>query len=326
MNAEIHTLTAYHLHFSYMKRNNPLKDELVETIKNGDTPNLSLDDLLNLFCYTSNNGQFDLLSNGGKIILLDSVWSKESINGHERIYIAPHCGKRDVPTQMIKLKDNLEKQNFGPEWASTYMFNIFLYCIDGEYYAVFHRFGGSGCKTVFYHVLNQILKQKGIKMEMNWMPPTNIKSEKETEYEISKISLICEEQNSSDVADDLIMKKKKKSVFKKKLTLNLNSGYMNLKNILHKYLIKEISSEDAMSAIKNDIKDDEYNNAALYIKIGKMEKRVSWTDFEGLIDGFDISDKIVAAGENYLDELKKCSDEFIFKLLSESQQEYENVY
>lgn len=48
---------------------------------------------------------------------------------------------------------------------------------------------------------------------MNWMPPTNIKNEKE--YEITKISLICEEQNSSDVADDLIMKKKKKSVFKK---------------------------------------------------------------------------------------------------------------
>lgn len=79
---------------------------------------------------------------------------------------------------------------------------------------------------------------------------------------------------------------------------------MNLKNILHKYLIKEISSEDAMSAIKNDIKNDEYNNAALYIKIGKMEKKVSWTDLEGLIDGFDISDKIVAAGGNYLDELK----------------------
>lgn len=55
------------------------------------------------------------MSNGGKNILLDSVWSKESINRHERIYITPHCGKRDVPTQMIKLKDNLEKQNFGPE-------------------------------------------------------------------------------------------------------------------------------------------------------------------------------------------------------------------
>ena len=40
MNNFIHTLTAYKLEFSYMKRNNPHREELEDKIKNEEKPHM----------------------------------------------------------------------------------------------------------------------------------------------------------------------------------------------------------------------------------------------------------------------------------------------
>ena len=65
----LHTLTAYHLKFSYMKRNNPLREELDEQIKNGETPNVIVTELLDELVNLTENHQYATLINGGKVVL-----------------------------------------------------------------------------------------------------------------------------------------------------------------------------------------------------------------------------------------------------------------
>lgn len=317
MSEALHTLTAYHLNFSFMKRNNPLRDLLVDEIKGDEKPKI---DILNIFkqlvCLTIEQ-KYEPLIGMNKIIMLDKITEEYEIDKNKkRLFLVPNAGKINIPIQMINLKERNKKYQFGSDWASTYPHNIFVYEINGEYYMICHRNGGSGCKTILSLVLNKILKQKGIKVDINWMPPTNDKHE--SNYEIDKISLIYEENKSSDVAD-AISKKKKRVVEVKKLTLSLNTGcFRNVEKILKQYKLKEISKHEAFEEIKRDIDADEYNNASLLVKIGKTRKKVSWDDFEGLIDGFDITDELSGLkGNEFIDALKRCSDDFLMKLINE---------
>jgi hypothetical protein len=177
-----------------------------------------------------------------------------------------------------------------------------------------HRNGGSGCKTALNGVLNKILKHRGIKINMNWMPPIADKSE--SNYDIEKISLICEEHKSSDIADEINKSSKKIQI--KELTLSLNQGrFPQISNVLKKYQIREITKETALKDIKRELNDESYNNASVLIKIGHSKKRVSWDDLEGLIDGFDITDKVHGLkGTEFIKQLKISSDEFLFSLLN----------
>lgn len=310
----LHTLTAYHLKFSYMKRNNPLREELDEKIKNGETPNVIVTELLNELVNLTENHQYAPLINGGKVVLLNKIEDVYNLEPNKkRVFIVPRAGKTNLPIQMVNLKEYKKVYDFGSDWASTYPHNIFVYEINKEYYVVCHRNGGSGCKTVLCSALNQILRNKGIKVEMNWIPP--IIEDTTSNYDIDKISLIYEECKSSDMADEPTKKQKKIQV--KELTLSLKTGKFNrIDNLLHRYKLREISKEEAFKAIKSEVNDDQYNNASLVVKIGKSKKKVAWDDIESLIDGFDITEKVSGLkGDNFIDELKKCSDDFIVSLI-----------
>jgi len=312
MDYNLHTLTAYRLVFSYMKRNNPLKQELEDEIKNNKVPAIDLIDLLNEFISNTNDSKFDVLKSGGKVILLRSIEDVEEIgHGIRRIRVRPSAGKTGEPINIVNLNDANKKYVFGIDWSSTYFNNIFFYEINGEYYCVCHRHGGSGCKTILCSVLNQILKSRGVKLEMNWLPP--VSSDEKSKFDVDKITLICEEKRSSDIADEPTRKLKK--VIRKELTLNLKLGFYGISGILNKYQLKEISGDTALEQIKSEVDGKDYNNASLLVRIGKARKKIAWDDFEGLIDGFDITDKVKNTGSNFIPVLKECSDEFILKLL-----------
>ena len=312
MNNFIHTLTAYKLEFSYMKRNNPLREELEEKIKNEEEPHIVLTELINEFIKKTTNSEYDALSNGGKIILLDKIEHIENPKPNvKRVFIKPSAGKRDKPIYIVNLKNRNQKYNFKKDCAATYSNNLFLYEINDEYYCICHRHGSSGCKTIFASAMNQILKTKGIKMEMNWMPP-NVEGSNSV-FDIDKITLIYEENKSSDIADEPTRKKKKITV--KELTLNLNQIFPSIKGIMKRYQLKEISQESAMNEIKNTVNDQGYNNACVSVKIGNAHKKVAWDDLEGLIDGFDITEKVANTGDNFIQTLTQCADDFIFELL-----------
>ena len=311
----LHTLTAYHLKLSYMRRNNPLREELAEKIKNDETPEVTIEEVLQEFITLTENRQYSPLVNGGKVILLNQIEDiQEFETDKKRIFIVPKAGKIDIPIQMVNIRKNSNKvYNFDADWASTYPHNIFFYKIGNEYYVVCHRNGGSGCKTVLCSALNQILKNKGIKVEMNWMPP--MIEDSPSNYDVDKITLIYEENKSSDIADEPSKKQKKVQI--KELTLSLKTGKFNFINILlNKYRAKEISKEETFNRIKNEVNDEQYNNASLTVRIGKARKKVAWDDIESLIDGFDITEKVSGLkGKAFIAELKSCSDKFISTLV-----------
>ncbi len=315
MNNFLHTLTAYHLKFSYMRRNNPIHDKLVDKIKNDEKPKIVLSETFDEMVTLTNKHQYSSLINGGKVILLNKIEDVFNIDSNKkRIFIIPKAGKTNIPIQMVNMYND-KIYNFGSDWASTYPHNVFVYEISGEYYVVCHRHGGSGCKTILCSVLNQLLKTKGIKVEMNWMTP--IVSDSRPNCDVDKITLIYEESKSPDIADEPTRKTKKtKKIQIKELTLSLKTGKFNgIDNLIHQYQLKEISKEETFSKIKDEINDNSYNNASLTVRIGKAKKKVSWDDFEGLIDGFDITDKVAGTGSNFIPTLKQCSDEFLLKLL-----------
>lgn len=315
MNKFLHTLTAYHLKFSFMKRNNPLRKELFNAIKNDQKPNIILTELINELITLTNNGEYALLESNRQVIMLDKIEDIYNIDDvKKRIFIVPRAGKTNIPTRMVNLKETKKTYNFGAEWTSTYPHNIFVYEINGEYYIVCHRQGGSGCKTILSSVFNKILKNKGIKVEMNWMPP--VAEDSTSDFDIEKITLIYEENKSSDVADELNKKKKKIQI--KELTLSLKTGkFENINNLLHKYKLKEISREETFKQIKGEVNDNQYNNASVVLKIGKTKKKVDWNDIEGLIDGFDITEKVSGLkNDDFINKLKECSDSFILSLIN----------
>ena len=312
MDRFLHTLTAYHLKFSYMKRNNPIYNDLIDKIKNDEKPEIVFTDIIDEMMNLTKSHQYSSLINGGKIILLNKIEEIIELDvNKKRIFIMPNAGKTNIPIQMVNMISD-KIYNFGNDWASTYPYNVFLYEIDREYYCVCHRHGGSGCKTIMCSVINQLLKPKGIKAEMNWMPP--IIDDSNSNYDIDKITLIYEETKSSDIADETTKKIKKTQI--KELTLSLKTGHFDkIDGLLHKYQLKEISKEETLSKIKDEVNDNSFNNASLVVSIGKTKKKVYWDDLEGLIDGFDITDKVSGTGRDFIPTLKKCSDEFLLKLL-----------
>ena len=311
MNRYLHTLTAYHLTFSYLRRNNPLKEELQEKIKNNEIPKVDIEKLLDKFIELTKDKNYELLKNYKMVALLKRIEDVGNLEIGKRIFIMPSAGKTDLPFDLINLKND-EERSFDKNWVSTYQHIIFVYCINDEYYMICHRNGGSGCKTILSVILNRILKEKGIKMEMNFMPPNS--NNPDMEYDIETISLICEEKKSSDISDNLT--KKQKKVKTKELTLSLKYGNHNIQNLCKKYQIKEISREVLFDQIKKEINDDTYNTASVTIKIGKVKRKISWEELERLIGGFNITDKVAnLSGEEFINMVKQCSDTFITQLM-----------
>lgn len=307
-----HTLTAYHITFSYLRKNNPLKDELNQLIKNNATPVVSVKEILQELIMLTSELHYDDLIVGSKIITFNQIEDEEIVNnGFTRLFIRPNAGKIDVPIRIINLKDKEKNYNFKKDWASTYQNNVFIYEKNNEYYFVCHRQGGSGCKTLILSIFNKILKKQGIKMNMNFMPP--LMNNENDNHQIDKISLLYEENLSSDIADIPNRKTKKKVV--KELTLNLNNGNKEINKIMQKYSLREISKEEAFNEISKEEGVEGYNNATVLIKIGNTHKKVSWDDFEKLIAEFDITDKLANSGDHFIAKLKECSDEFLNTLI-----------
>lgn len=295
-----------------MKRNNPLKEELSEKINNGETPAISIESILDSMITATSESDFTNLKSESRVIILDSIEEKTTLsNGFVRTFIKPKAGRIDIPIHMVNLRDRRKPYDFGKDWASIYSNNVFLYQRGEDFYCICHRHGGSGCKTLLLSSLNKILKKDGIKVEMNWMPPM---SDKEcSNYDIDGITMIYEEPKSSDIAD----LPKQKKVILKELKLNLKQGNIFVKNAIKRYQLREITKEEVLNEISKEEGLTNYNNAALLVKIGKVHKRVSWDEFEKLIDGFDITDKVANTGIEFESKLKECSDKFLFKLLEE---------
>lgn len=310
--ARTETLTAYRCKFSYMQRNNPLIDECREDIKLGKDPEFTFSDFVTM--YTENTNGVLIGKNSDRAIGLTSDRiSTSNSDGINFWYISPLAGKQGQPMTVFK-RSTGKKYDFGADATALYNYHMFVYEDNGEIITIFHRQNGSGCKSVFLETANNILKTKGIKLEMNLIVPL---ADKEKDITPVKITLQClRNDSSSDAADNI---KIKKTVIR---DMGLNLEVMDnsqVAKIIKNMQLGKISKEVAFANIKEiQGNAEDFNDAELSLKIGKTTKRVPWNDFENIVVVHDITEKLHSAyakSKNFVAELTKLSNEYYHDII-----------
>lgn len=310
--ARVDTLTAYKCKFRYMQRNNPLIEEQREEIKSGNEPTLTFEDFISL--YSENSDKILIGKNSDRAIGLSKQRiSSRTLNKTKSWYISPIAGKQGQPMTVVK-RSTGKRYDFGSDAAALYNYHLFVYENENGIIAIFHRQNGSGCKSVFLETANNILKEKGIKLEMDLIVPL---SDTTRDVTPTKITLqYIEENPSSDVADNL---RKRKTIIRD-VGLNLEvRDNSKVASIMHNMQLGKISKEAAFVQIKEEVKSiGEFNDAEVRFKIGRRIRNVSWNEFENIVGIHDISEELHSAYKrtnNFVEELTKLSDRYYYEII-----------
>lgn len=310
--ARIDTLTAYKCRFRYMQRNNPLLEDQREEIKSGNEPQFRFEDLISH--YIINSDKLLIGKNSGKAISL----SKDRIiyrtfDNIKSWYISPIAGKQGQPITVVK-KSTGKRYDFASDAAALYNYHFFVYENKDVTIAIFHRQNSSGCKSVFLETANYILKDKGIRLEMDLIAPLS-----DTIHDVkpTKITLQYTENNTySDIADSL----RKKRIVVRDLGLNLEADDNTFfAKILKNFKLGKINKETAFIQIKNELKlTEDFNDVEVRFKIGKRTRNVSWNEFENIVGVHDITDELHASSNqlsDYAEELKRLADKYYYEII-----------
>lgn len=316
--ARTDTLTAYVCKFSYLKRNNPLIHEQREAIQEDKNPQYTFLDFVT--DYIEFASKLAIGENADRAILLsDDNVAVEKINENiRRIHLVPSAGKHGRPVKVMK-KSTLKEYNFGADSAALYDHHIFVYESDKSNIAIFHRLNGSGCKSVFLETANNVLRKKGLKLEMNVLVPS---SNSLSEATPTKITLLYTRPIlSTDIADNAKNTKKKKEVVRE-LGLNLEVADNNaMFKIFRNMQLGKIDQSVAFAQIKAECPDsEEYNDAEIILRIGGIKKTLRWNELESSLGSFDITNALHAAykkPEDYVPALTKLADEYYFTVKEE---------
>lgn len=310
--ARVDTLTAYKCKFRYMQRNNPLIEEQREEIKSVNEPTLTFEDFISL--YSENSDKILIGKNSDRAIGLSKQRiSSRTLNKTKSWYISPIAGKQGQPMTVVK-RSTGKRYDFGSDAAALYNYHLFVYENENGIIAIFHRQNGSGCKSVFLETANNILKEKGIKLEMDLIVPL---SDTTRDVTPTKITLqYIEENPSSDVADNL---RKRKTIIRD-VGLNLEvRDNSKVASIMHNMQLGKISKEAAFVQIKEEVKSiGEFNDAEVRFKIGRRTRNVSWNEFENIVGIHDISEELHSAYKrtnNFVEELTKLSDRYYYEII-----------
>lgn len=271
--AKIETLSAYKCTFSYLQRNNPLKEELHDKIKADVPPDYTFADFIDDFCNFTSSMAVGKITEKAILLPKENIYQLPSENGVKKWRIVPYAGKQGKPFKIIKTSTG-KKYDFGSDSAALYEHNIFMYQSEDSAIAIFHRQSGSGCKSVFLEVANKMLREKGLKLEMElYMPLT---SPDGNDISPTKIQLqYVRKVESTDISEN-IHKRKRREVIQE-LGLNLESYENNvIKRILQEMQKGRINRNVAFARIKNEYPGTDYNDAKIFLRIGKRTHPVQW--------------------------------------------------
>lgn len=313
--AKIETLSAYKCTFSYLQRNNPLKEELHDKIKADVPPNYTFANFIDDFCSFTSSLAVGKITERAILLPKENIYQLPSQNGVKKWRIVPYAGKQGKPFKIIKTSTG-KKYDFGSDSAALYEHNIFLYESGASAIAIFHRQSGSGCKSVFLEVANKMLREKGIKLNMELYLP--LISPDDVDITPTKIQLqFVRDVISTDIGENT--RKRGKPEVVKELGLNLAS-YENsaIKDILKSMQTGKIDRTVAFARIKNQCSDaKDYNDAKIFLRIGKRTCPVQWNEFDSIMGIYDITDR--------LHEKFKLSGDFIGALTELSDEYYESI-
>lgn len=322
--AKIETLSAYRCTFSYLQRNNPLKEELHDKIQSEVPPEYTFSELIYDFCKSTSSLAIGETTERAIMLPEEKIYQLPSENSVKKWRIVPYAGKQGKPFRIIKTKTG-KKYDFGSDSAALYEHNIFVYQEESSAVVIFHRQSGSGCKSVFLEVANKMLRKKGIKLNMELYLP--LISPDDVEITPTKIQLqFVRDVISTDISENTRKRKKREVV--KELGLNLASYENNaIKDILKSLQTGKIDHTVAFTKIKNMCSDaEDYNDAKIFFRIGKRTCPVQWNEFDSIMGIYDITDhlheKIKLSGD-FIKALTELSDEYYNSILAEENEDAE---
>ena len=291
MMARIETLSAYRCTFSYLQRNNPLKEELQEKIKADIPPEYTFADFIEDFCKATSSLAKGEVTERAIMLPEENVYSRPSESGVKKWRIVPYAGKQGKPFRIIKTTTG-KKYDFGSDSAALYEHNIFVYQDEDSAILIFHRQSGSGCKSVFLEVANKMLRQLQF----------------------------VRDSTSTDIAENTHKKKQREVV--KELGLNLGSYENNaIKDILRSVQIGKIDRAVAFARIKAECPDaKDYNDAKIFFRVGKRICPVQWNEFDSIMGVYDITDRLhqrFRSSGDFIGELSAISDEYYKSIIKE---------
>lgn len=315
----IHTLTAYQLRFVVRRGNDEEIKEKLKSIKEDDA-NLGFNVKKLLEIFAENYGNNALGSELTHIIKIENSGTQVLLNnGYRRTFVTPDSGRKDIKTIMYDTSSsNKEKRLFDENWVATHPKNIFFYEKDDKIYAVFHRVGGSGCKSIFKDVANELLKKEGVSIALDLMLG-KVPQEMNLRYIPESIVLEkTESVNSTDNADQITSKTKKRSKYiSKKLVINLGHGLHDaISNAFSEFKFGSKTKDEIYRIIDETVNTNkEFDTLKVEFKIGNIRRIVEWDKIEDIIDGYDITEDLNNETGTFAERLTKCSDNYIFEVV-----------
>lgn len=256
-----------------------------------------------------------------RTILLEEKREKSTISSRiNRIVVHPKAGKANENFTVVEHETNRIISFEGSKNSAIYGHNVFCYISAEKNVFIFHRHGQSGCKTAFQNTFNDFLSTKGLVAHFDILVSKGM-FEGNEKFAPEKLSLITTYSNiSSDLADNTGKKENKKVEQEVIITLNAPRAG-NIVKFLQNVIKKKPTIDELKSVLIENNYPCEFNDAKLTLKFGQVRRKISLSEFSGLIAEYDITEKLeyFADGSIKKDSLYALADEYALSFLNDKE-------
>ena len=255
--------------------------------------------------------------NTQRTIVLSDPFDKEIIDGDTtRIHIQPKAGKSFQNFAVVNHRTNNLDAYKGEDNSAVYNHNVLFYIGNDTNTFIFHRYGQSGCKTVFHNIFNDFLAPKGLIAHFDVLLSDEM-FEDRRKYIPEKISLITTYADEySDKSDNIGDKSRKKIEQETIISLNAPRA-QGIKDWFAHLTQKEPSISELKEVLIKDEFPSNFEEAKLTLKFGKVSRRINLSEFTGVIAEYDITDQLSfdSDGSVSKESLRAVSDKYALSFM-----------
>lgn len=252
-----------------------------------------------------------------RAIMLSNKAHKEVLEGNIiRLHIQPNAGRSFENFSVVNHKTNNISAFRGEDNSAVYNHNVLFYIAENTNAFIFHRYGQSGCKTAFLNIFNDFLAPRGLIAHLDVLLSDEMFEDRK-KYIPEKISLITTYTDEySDKADNTKEKPRKKIEQETIISLNAPKA-QGLREWFCQLIQKEPSIDELKEVLIRDSFPNEFEDARLTLKFGKVRRRISLSEFSGLIAEYDITEKLELHADGSVSEtsLRELSDKYALSFM-----------
>ena len=225
------------------------------------------------------------------ILLEQSKEETDITDSVRRIVVHPKAGKANEDFTVVAHDTNAITRFEGSKNSAIYSHSVFCYLKEEKNVFIFHRYGQSGCKTAFQNTFNAFLSSQGLVCHLDVLVSDGM-FEGYEKFQPEKLSLITTyEDISSDLADNIGKKKRKKIEQEVIIALNAPKA-SNVVEYFRNITKKRPTISELKSVLIKDSFPDKFDDAKLTLKFGQVRRKISLSEFSGLIAEYDITNEL----------------------------------